>query len=209
MILAVSLALIALLVETSGRRDSDRPLRVQTAVSSRVPVINHAIPPVRSDAPTTSPTTSTPTTQSPPSASLADKTPGLGAGETGDALAPSNTTTTTTSRPVTTTTTTTTAVPAALAADRSQTEGYFDPPLHTSGAFEVNGSGPTEISVLWSVPVYLTMTVTCPSGSQTVGGTTAMEASLPEASGCQATVSEPSSESTSLTYTFNTGPANG
>ena len=207
MILAVSLALIALLVETSGRRDNDRPLRVQTAVSSRVPVTNRAKPPMRSDAPTTLPTPSTSTTLSPPSASLADKTPGLGAGTTSVALAPSTPTTTTTSRPVPTTTTT--AAPAALPADRSQTEGYLDPPLQTSDAFEVDGSGPTEISVLWSVPVYLTMTVTCPSGSQTVGGTTAMEVSLPEAGGCQATVSEPSSESTSLTYTFDMGPANG
>ena len=76
--------------------------------------------------------------------------------------------------------------------------------------FAVNGSGPTEISVVWSASVYLTMTVSCPSGSQTVGGTTAMETSIPDAgSACQATVSEPSSESTSLTYTITIGPAGG
>ena len=50
----------------------------------------------------------------------------------------------------------------------------------------------------------------CPSGSQSVGGTTAMAVSLPDASGgCQATVDEPSSESTSLTYTVTIGPAGG
>jgi hypothetical protein len=107
-------------------------------------------------------------------------------------------------------TTSTSAAPAALAADHSQTEGYFDPPLQTSGQYEVNGSGPTEVSVLWSAPVYLTMTLTCPGASQTVGGTTAMEASVPDASaGCQATVSEPSTESTSLTYYVTFGPAGG
>jgi hypothetical protein len=63
--------------------------------------------------------------------------------------------------------------------------------------------------VLWSTPVYLTMTVSCPGGSQTVGGTTAMESSLPDGSGCQVTVSEPSSESTSLTYFISIGPAGG
>ena len=36
-----------------------------------------------------------------------------------------------------------------------------------------------------------------------------METSLPDASGCQATVSEPPSESSSLTYTVTIGPAGG
>jgi hypothetical protein len=118
------------------------------------------------------------------------------------------TTTSTTTTPAPTTTTTTGA-PAALSADRSETEGYLDPPVQTSGNFDLSGTGPTEVSVLWSAPVYLTMTLSCPEGSQTVGGTTAMDASVPEATGCQATVSEPSSESTSLTYTIAFGPANG
>lgn len=119
-------------------------------------------------------------------------------------------TTSTTISPSPTTTPTTSAPPAAVAADHIQTEGYFDPPQNTSGVYQVNGSGPTEVSVLWSAPVYLTMTVTCPNGSQTVGGTTAMDATVPDASaGCQATVSEPSTESTSLTYDVTIGPADG
>ncbi len=121
---------------------------------------------------------------------------------------PASTTSTTTSPPPTTTTTS--APPVALSADHTQTEGYMDPPQEDSGGFAVIGSGPTEISVVWSTPVYLTMTVTCPSGSQTVGGTTAMETSIPDAGpGCEATVSEPASESTSLTYTITFGPAGG
>ena len=111
----------------------------------------------------------------PPSASLADKTPvsrrarGRGCGGSAEDDHHDD------EPAMRSTTTTTTAAPAALPADRSQTEGYFDPPLHTSGVYTLSGTGPTEVSVLWSVPVYLTMTLTCPGGSQTVGGTTAME----------------------------------
>lgn len=205
-ILAVSLALIALLVETSGRGDNGRPLRVQTAASTRTPATHATTTPPRTDTLPTTTSTTTSTTTPPVSASLADKSPASNAHETADAVAPP--TTTTTSRPAPTTTTTTNA-PAALPAAHSQTEGYFDPPQNSSGAYTVGGTGPTEVSVLWSAPVYLSMTVTCPSGSQTVGGTGAMELSLPDATGCQATVSEPSSESTTMTYTLTTGPANG
>jgi hypothetical protein len=67
-----------------------------------------------------------------------------------------------------------------------------------------------EISVVWSGSTYLTMEVTCPSGDQSSGGTSAMAASLPDASGsCVVTVSEPASESTSLTYTISIGPTGG
>jgi len=65
-----------------------------------------------------------------------------------------------------------------------------------------------EISVVWSGPTYLTMVVACPGSSQNVGGTSAMAATLPDATGsCQATVSEPASESVTLTFTITMGPA--
>ncbi len=67
-----------------------------------------------------------------------------------------------------------------------------------------------QVAVVWSGSTYLTMSVSCPSGSQSVGGTGAMQATLPDASGeCQATVSEPAPESTSLTFTITIGPAGG
>jgi hypothetical protein len=54
------------------------------------------------------------------------------------------------------------------------------------------------------------MVVSCANGNQSVGGTSAMQASLPDAQGsCRATVSEPSSESTALTFTITIGPAGG
>ena len=120
--------------------------------------------------------------------------------------APPSVTTTT----VAPTTTTTTDASPAVPADRTQTQGYLDPPVQTSNAFGFTGTGAMEVSVVWSGDTYLTMKVSCPSGDQSVGGTSAMAASLPDASGsCLATVSEPASESTSLTYTITIGPAGG
>jgi hypothetical protein len=67
-----------------------------------------------------------------------------------------------------------------------------------------------QVSVVWSGATYLTMVVSCPNGSQSVGGTSAMQATLPDAAGsCRATVSEPSTESTALTFTITIGPAGG
>jgi hypothetical protein len=119
--------------------------------------------------------------------------------------------TTTTLAPAAPTTTTTTSAPgAALAADRTQTQGYLNPPLQPSNQFGFTGAGAMEVSVVWSANTYLTLDVSCPSGGQDVGGTSAMAASLPDASGsCLATVSEPPSESTSLTYSITIGPAGG
>ncbi len=97
-----------------------------------------------------------------------------------------------------------------MPADRTQTQGYLDPPVQTSNEYGFTGTGAMEISVLWSGDTYLTMEVSCPSGSQSVGGTSAMAASLPDATGsCLATVREPASETASLTYTISIGPAGG
>jgi hypothetical protein len=89
-------------------------------------------------------------------------------------------------------------------------QGVIEPPAQRSSSVGFAGTGAMQISVVWSGPTYLTMQVSCPSGSQNVGGSSAMEASLPDASGsCLATVSEPGSESTALTYTITIGPAGG
>jgi hypothetical protein len=118
--------------------------------------------------------------------------------------------TTTTSVTTTTTDTTTTDPSSSTPADRMQTQGYLSPPLQPSNVYGFTGTGAMRISVVWSGNTYLTMTASCPNGSQNVGGTAAMAASLPAASGsCRATVSEPTSESTSLTYSITIGPAGG
>jgi hypothetical protein len=133
-------------------------------------------------------------------------TPGTaGVASSPSAGAPSATTTT-----VPAPTTTTTVGSPAVPADRTQTQGYLNPPTEPSNKFGFTGSGAMEISVVWSGDTYLTMQVSCANGGQNVGGTTAMAASLPDASGsCLATVSEPTTETTSLTYTITIGPAGG
>jgi hypothetical protein len=164
-----------------------------------------------SSSPTTTTDTTTTTTTAPPSGATDVASAGRTAVTPGTpgappAAAPSVTTTTLAPPP----TTTTTESSAAVAADRTQTQGYLNPPLQSSNQFGFTGAGAMEVSVVWSGNTYLTMEVSCPSGDQSVGGTSAMAASLPDASGsCLATVSEPTSESTSLTYTITIGPAGG
>ncbi len=150
---------------------------------------------------TTTPSTGTPAGAVSGASLLSTRT--LSATATAPATTPVVTTTTVP-------TTTTTSASASVPAERTQTQGYLDPPLQTSNSFGFTGTGTMEISVLWSGTTYLTMEVSCPSGSQSVGGTSAMAATLPGAEGsCRATVNEPSSESASLTYTITIGPAGG
>jgi len=211
-ILAVSLALMALLVATSGSTPGrvGRGHTPSAAVGPGHPSgpahsAGGSSPAGRRATSTTTTTAGAPPPTSVPSTSRTTllSSHAVGAGPT--TTAPSATTTTTGA-----TTTTTTAAPASQPADRMQTQGYLNPPVQTSNGYGFTGTGAMQISVLWSGSTYLTMTVSCPSGGQSVGGTSAMAASLPDASGsCRATVSEPSSESAALTYTITIGPAGG
>ncbi len=215
-ILAVSLALMALLVATVGTAprgtghpgavasDAHRPSasgnRSATGPGGRADggaaATTSTTLPARPFAPAQTPTTGA-------GSALLDNHSNATSGTSPSTVPP---VTTTTLPP--TTTTTTTAPSAALPADRTQTQGYLSPPLQTSNSFAFTGTGAMQISVLWSGSTYLTMKVSCPNGSQSVGGTAAMAASLPDASGsCLATVSEPASETASLTYTITIGPA--
>ena len=217
-ILAVSLALMALLVATAG--SAPRGTGHPGAAGSRVASDAHR-PTISGHRSAPAPgvhagggTAATTSTTLPARAFAPSQTPTTGAGS---ALLDNHSNATTgtspsTVPPATTTTlpptTTTTSPNAALPADRTQTQGYLSPPLQTSNSFAFTGTGAMQISVLWSGSTYLTMKVSCPSGSQSVGGTAAMAASLPDASGsCLATVSEPASETASLTYTITIGPA--
>jgi hypothetical protein len=207
LILAVSLALMALLVATSRNTSSvDRVLSDATGGSLGGGAHGHASASgPRAGATTTSTTTSTTTTT--PSTGPAVGAPGLAAAHGG-------TTTTTVILPKVTDTTvpatTTTTSPASQSADRTQTQGYLDPPVQTSNTYGFTGTGAMEISVVWSGSVYLTLQVSCANGTQNAGGTGAMAVSLPDATGnCQAIVTEPDTESTALTYTITIGPAGG
>jgi hypothetical protein len=221
-ILAVSLGLMALLVATAGGtatgpHRAGGPSEAAAQLSPRADA-HHA----GRDATTTT-TTTTATTTAP---AMAPKSPSVAAstdvasslhstGTSGTAGTPAATSQSAPAAPSATTTTlapvtTTTLSGGSMPADRTQTQGYLNPPLQSSNQFGFTGTGAMEVSVLWSGNTYLTLQVSCPSGSQNVGGTSAMAASLPDASGnCLATVSEPASETTSLTYTITIGPSGG
>jgi len=219
-ILAVSLGLMALLVATAGgtppaprRAGGDADAQAASRTSPRAGRAG-AAPLTPTTTTTTAATTTTGAAAAPTSggADLASSARTAAASGTAGALpAAAPSVTTTTLAPATTTTTTAAGAPSpSVAADRTQTQGYLNPPLQASNQFGFTGTGAMEISVVWSGDTYLTMAVSCPGGDQNVGGTSAMAASLPDASGsCLATVSEPTSESTSLTYTITIGPAGG
>jgi cytoskeletal protein RodZ len=221
-ILAVSLALIAVLVATGGApRDGARhgrrlPDAAAGDASTTLPdgpgasdhASNHASNgTTRVLAPTTSPAVATParsttdtTTTTVPLLSTRTAPPTTGA------PAPAQTTTT-----VGPTTTTTAPVPDnAQPSDRTQQTGVMVPPGSMSHDYAFTGTGAMQVSVVWSGDTYLTMVVSCPSGGQSVGGTSAMAADLPDATGsCLATVTEPASEDVTLSYTITIGPAGG
>jgi hypothetical protein len=210
-VLAVSLALIAVLVATAGT--SARPQR-PPALGGHPAAHGRTRPAGTATLGTVqTTTTSTSAPAAPPPGS-----PRSGGSSVFSSAAPSvgpasaGTGTPTTTAAVVTTTTTaplqsTTQQPAARS---TQNEGYLDPPLQTSQAFVFTGSGATEVSVVWSGSTYLSMVVSCSNGSQSVGGTSAMQATLPDAAGgCRAMVSEPSSESATLTFTITIGPPGG
>jgi hypothetical protein len=223
-ILAVSLALMALLVATAGA-PPDRPRSPSTMGEKAAGDAHQAgshgpsgstrvtgSPGASSTTTTTAAAATTTTSTLPPPSDTVGSTALVAAHGSGHTTSPTTTPGVVTPTTVATTTTTTTAgatsQAASLPADRMQTQGYLDPPVQTSNVYGFTGAGATDVSVVWSGDTYLTMTVSCADGSQSVGGTSAMEASLPNAQGsCQATVEEPASESTSLTYSITIGPA--
>ena len=223
-ILAVSLGLMALLVATAG--SGPRSPAPQARGGPGEPVVHispgpgllwsadaatHATTTTTTNVATTTPSTTPRLASGTANVATTRQTSGA-SGDAGSAGAPPAATpgpTATTTTTVAPATTTTGAVPA-VAADRTQTQGYLNPPTESSDRFGFTGTGAMEISVVWSGNTYLTMQVSCPNGGQSVGGTAAMAASLPDASGsCLATVTEPTSETTSLTYTISIGPAGG
>lgn len=216
-ILAVSLALMALLVATAGTRPHSTSRHHGLAVGATSDS-HHAV-----SAKGTQPSATTSTTV-PRGASGASGTGSVTGSNTSLAsssrspvdagtpttVPPSAPSAPTTTAPAAAATTTTTAPPASSPNDRTQTPGILNPPGQRSNGFAFTGTGPTTVSVIWSGSTYLTLDVSCPSGSQSVGGTSVMQATLPDASGsCLATVSEPASESVALTYTITIGPAGG
>ncbi len=213
-ILAVSLALMALLVSTSGGHHSPSGRAAPTATTSAPVAAQPKARPRSATGPSAHrPATGSTTTSTTTTTTTATPGAGVRAGTSGPSLLSSVSSGSSATGSAGTTTTTTTQPDAstgasgAVPAVRTQAQGYLDPPLNTSNVFVFTGSGTTEISVLWSGGAYLTMDVSCASGGQSVGGTDAMAATLPGATGdCTATVGEPSSETATVTYTITIGP---
>ncbi len=216
-ILAVSLGLIALLVATAGGTPrATRRSGGSAQAAARVglgPGADRRAGRAKGESRSTTATTTTTITPTIAPAPSSSRSAGGGTALLSSGIPPVLSTPQPAATSVTTTTqappaATTTTEPSAVPADRTQ--GYLDPPLETSNKYGFTGTGAMEISVVWSGDTYLTMEVSCANGSQNVGGTSAMAASLPDATGsCLATVSEPASETTSLTYTISIGPSGG
>lgn len=213
-ILAVSLALMALLVATAGnpkrvpRGDAAHGIaNAQSSDSHRSGDV--ASGSARSTS-TVRSTTTTTTTTAPGAANASTAATALTStrGPTVPTTVPPAAAPVTTTIPVVVPSTTTTVGSPSVGSGSHQ--GVIEPPAQRSSSVGFTGTGAMQVSVVWSGPTYLTMQVSCPSGSQNVGGSSAMQASLPDASGsCLATVSEPTSESIALTYTITIGPAGG
>jgi hypothetical protein len=121
------------------------------------------------------------------------------------------------------TTTTTSTVPVVIvggsgsgsapesASASTQTEhGYLQSPDDTSVIYAFSASGPTLVAAQWSTDTTLSLTVVCPSGTQSADGASSVQLTLANPHGsCQATLSEPTNEDATLTYSMTIGPWNG
>ena len=232
-ILALSLALMALLVASAGTPHPSRSGRTLASAASDerrpAPRATGAGGAVRGAGDHSTardsghpPATKTPrTAQTGPTTTSTTGTPGASAADAAlqrppavvahPAATPAGSSgSTTPTAPTTPTTVATTTTTGAIAAHSIETPGYLDPPLQDSNSYAFTGAGATQIVVLWSGSTYLALSVTCPTGGQSVGGTSGMQATLADAGGsCTATVSEPSTEDVSLTYTITIGPPSG
>jgi hypothetical protein len=209
-VLAVSLALLALVAAatsshptTSGHRRS--ALSVQR---------HQAAPPPPS--PTTTSTTApqTTTTTVTPSTSLVVPTSGAARGNdvsSRPSTAPATTTTTTT---------VTTAANSGLGAGPTQpvgpvathtaNPGSLQQPDIAFASYTFTGVGSMTVSVTWTYPTPLSLTVNCPGGSNTKIGTSTISVVIPNAGGdCGTTVKETLVQYDAVDYILTIGPTNG
>jgi hypothetical protein len=113
----------------------------------------------------------------------------------------------------TTTTVTSTTVGSGVGSspaqpdDRTSEQGYLEPPDDTSAVYPFTADGPTQVSATWSTTTTLSLSITCPSGTQTEEGSSTVTVTSPDAQGsCQATLSEPDNQSATVTYSLTIGP---
>jgi len=199
-VLAVSLALMALVAATAASHPSRSRARApEAAVTSTTqgspdPATDspHAVSPA--PPPAAGDTTFARTALTPPSST------------------PDTTSGTTTSVPETTTTAGSGdgTSPLQSSAHALTQQGYLQPPDDSSADYPFTASGPVRVSASWPTTTNLSLSVTCPSGTETADGSLTVTVMLPTAAGnCQATLSESDTETATVSYSLTIGPADG
>jgi hypothetical protein len=216
-VLAVSLALMAVVLVLSGghrptqkpsaeaaarqrlahpstsmsapRRSAERPgSRTPARVSTPTSTTVATTPPAPGNDPSSgsvTPATTPPTVASPTRSEAGGTGSGSGSGSAADPVSGTP--------------------PDGSAGDAQQ--GYLQPPDNTSAIYPATAGGSLRVSARWSGSTTLTLSVDCPDAARSASGTSSVTVTLPQAEGdCQATLSEPSTESDTVSYTLSIGP---
>ncbi len=207
-VLAVSLSLLALVAAASSNHPGSHENRRPDAAASRS---LHA--PRFSPTPASTIITTTPPTQ--PVSALTQTT-------TTQKVAPvphggSIDVATTPATPPTTTTTTTAppAKGAAIGTAPAQTApqiwtGDLQQPTDATAKYTFSGAGATQVSVTWSPSTLLSLSVSCPSGPQTIQGSSSAAIVIPDADGyCEVTLQLLLVQYAAVSYTLTIVPASG
>jgi hypothetical protein len=115
------------------------------------------------------------------------------------------------------TTTTTTVAPSGTAAapmqPSAQSETYtgdLQYPDDSSATYSFTGSGSMEVSASWSGPYILSLSVSCPSGTQSSQGPSPVTVVMTDGTGaCVTTLKETQVQYNAVGYTLNIGPTPG
>jgi hypothetical protein len=202
-VLAVSLSLLALVAAaTADHEDPAAGRRGAGAVSSGAPgVHSYAGPPAHTTTTASTPGQSPPTTTSSTSAPADDA-------DSLRAMTPESTTTTTTTGP---SSTTTTAQVAPATAQTDTYSGSLQQPDLSAASYPFSGVGPMQVSASWSpASTTLSVTVSCPEGTNVAEGTSTVAVALPNADGaCEATIKETLVDYDAVSYTLTIGPTPG
>jgi hypothetical protein len=199
-VLAVALSLMALLAATSSSGPGvTRPGHHGVALNPPAPQTPAHGAPLGS--------TTTTTTAASAAHDLGSPSAGHALGPTAvvSALQPATATTTTTS---VTTTTVGSGVGSGPSPQTRTQQGYLQPPDNTSAMYTFTADGPTQVSVSWATADTLLLSVTCPSGTVNEQGSSSVTITTADTSGqCQATLSEPASDSSTVSYDITIEPA--
>jgi hypothetical protein len=88
--------------------------------------------------------------------------------------------------------------------------GYLQQPDDATANYSFSGQGSMEVSASWTSSSILSLTVTCPAGTQTDEGPSPVTVVLPDADGaCGATLKETIVQYDEVPYTLTIGPAEG